>query len=176
MAIRQCRKFFAQYPHIKLVESDDTALSAKYIADNNIRGMAAIASKLAAELYGLEILFSGIETSKRNYTRFLILSDKNAQSDVPLGQISKASLVFALPHESGSLAQVLSILSYHGMNLTKVQSSPIVGREWEYMFYVDLIFDDYLRYSQAISAIRPLSRNLEIMGEYRRGDLQNGHK
>lgn len=168
MAIRQCAKFFGPHPHIRLIESEDTALSAKYIAENKVKGTAAIASVLAAELYGLEILASSIETNKRNYTRFLLLADKNAYADVPIERKTKASLVFALPHEEGSLAQVLSVLSYYKMNLTKVQSLPIVGREWEYLFYVDLIFDQYLRYAQAISAIRPLTRNLEILGEYLR--------
>ncbi len=169
MAIRQCRKFFKPYPHIKLVESEDTALSAEDIAKNKKEGMAAIASELAAEMYKLEILAGNIETNKRNYTRFLVLADKDAFNDMPLNRISKASLVFSLPHREGSLAQVLSILSYFNMNLTKVQSVPIVGLEWEYLFHVDLIFDNYLRYEQAISAMRPLTRNLEIIGLYERG-------
>lgn len=169
MAIRQCRKFFKPYPNIKLVESEDTALSAEYISKTKAKGVAAIASELAAEMYDLEILASSIETNKRNYTRFLVLADKNAFRDIATEKVGKASLVFALPHEEGSLAQVLSVMSYYKMNLTKVQSLPIVGREWEYLFHVDLIFEDYLRYSQAIAAIRPLTRNLEILGEYERG-------
>lgn len=163
MAINQTRPFFKQYPHIRLVESEDTAKSAADIALGGLRGVGAIASSLAAELYGLEILAPGIETYKQNFTRFLILDDA---LEVPVEKVDKVSLCFTLPHTPGSLAHILTILSFYGMNLTRIQSLPIPGREWQYFFYVDLKFDSYERYTQSITAIRPLMEDLDILGEY----------
>ncbi len=164
MAINQTRQFFSAYPHIRLVESDDTAKSAADIATGKIYGVGAVASSLAAELYGLEIIAPGIETYKQNFTRFLIMDDK---VDVPEERIDKVSLCFTLPHKAGSLAQVLTILSFYDMNLTRIQSLPIPGREWQYFFYVDIKFDSYKRYTQALSAVRPLMEDLKVLGEYR---------
>lgn len=163
MAINQTRPFFKDYPHIRLVESEDTAKSAADIAVNGQKGVAAVASSLAAEIYGLEILAEGIETYKQNFTRFLILDDS---IEVPEEKISKVSMCFTLPHTSGSLAQVLTIMSFYGMNLTRIQSLPIPGHEWQYFFYVDIKFEDYGRYSQAMTAVRPLMEGLKILGEY----------
>lgn len=163
MAINQTRPFFKQYPHIRLVESEDTAKSAADIALGGLRGVGAIASSLAAEQYGLEILAPGIETYKQNFTRFLILDDA---LEVPVEKVDKVSLCFTLPHTPGSLAHILTILSFYGMNLTRIQSLPIPGREWQYFFYVDLKFDSYERYTQSITAIRPLMEDLDILGEY----------
>lgn len=163
MAINQTRPFFKDYPHIRLVESEDTAKSAADIAGKGQMGVAAIASSLAAEIYGLEILAEGIETYKQNFTRFLILDDS---IEVPEEKINKVSMCFTLPHTSGSLAQVLTIMSFYGMNLTRIQSLPIPGHEWQYFFYVDIKFDDYGRYSQAMTAVRPLMEGLKILGEY----------
>lgn len=163
MAINQTRPFFKQYPHIRLVESEDTAKSAADISCCGLRGVGAIASALAAELYGLEILAPGIETYRQNFTRFLILDDS---LEVPEDKVNKVSLCFTLPHTSGSLAHVLTILSFYGMNLTRIQSLPIPGREWQYFFYVDLKFDSYERYKQSITAIRPLMEDLDVLGEY----------
>ncbi|MCM1176643.1 MAG: prephenate dehydratase [Bacteroidales bacterium] len=163
MAINQTRPFFKQYPHIRLVESEDTAKSAADIAAGKLEGVGAIASSLAAELYGLEILAPGIETYKQNFTRFLILDDA---LEVPKEKVNKVSLCFTLPHTSGSLAHVLTILSFYGMNLTRIQSLPIPGREWQYFFYVDIKFDSYERYTQSITAIRPLMEDLDVLGEY----------
>ncbi|MBO8468079.1 MAG: prephenate dehydratase [Bacteroidetes bacterium] len=164
MAINQTRQFFAGYPHIRLVESEDTAKSAADIAAGKIYGVGAVASSLAAELYGLEIIAPGIETYKQNFTRFLIMDDGIT---VPENEIDKVSLCFTLPHKAGSLAQVLTILSFYDMNLTRIQSLPIPGREWQYFFYVDIKFDSYKRYTQALSAVRPLMEDLKILGEYR---------
>ena len=164
MAINQTRAFFSEYPHIRLVESEDTAKSAADIAREELRGIGAVASELAAELYGLEILNPGIETYKQNFTRFLILDDS---LQVPEQEIDKVSMCFTLPHKSGSLAQVLTILSFYDMNLTRIQSLPIPGREWQYFFYVDIKFDSYERYRQALTAVRPLMEDLNILGEYR---------
>ena len=163
MAINQTREFFKDYPWIRLVESEDTAKSAADVAENGLLGVGAVASTLAAELYGLEILAESIETYKQNFTRFLILDDA---LEVEKEKINKSSMCFTLPHAPGSLAHVLTILSFYGMNLTRIQSLPIPGQEWQYFFYVDIKFEDYLRYEQALAAVRPLMEDLTILGEY----------
>ena len=163
MAINQTREFFKDYPWIRLVESEDTAKSAADVADGGLMGVGAVASTLAAELYGLNILAESIETYKQNFTRFLILDDA---LEVDKAKVNKSSMCFTLSHTPGSLAHVLTILSFYGMNLTRIQSLPIPGQEWQYFFYVDIKFDDYLRYEQALSAVRPLMEDLNILGEY----------
>lgn len=169
MALMQCEQFLRHYPKIRLVEDFDTAGSARRIAEERIEGCGAICGKYAAELYGLNILNEGIETNKRNFTRFLILCDPLlARSVNPLSDndINKASVVFTLPHTNGALSKVLTILSFYDMNLSKIQSTPIIGREWEYRFYVDLTFDSYARYHNAINAVRPLLSDFRTLGEY----------
>ena len=163
MAINQTREFFKDYPWIRLVESEDTAKSAADVAQNNLLGVGAVASELAADLYNLEVLAHSIETYKQNFTRFLILDDG---LQVDKTQVNKASWCFTLNHKPGSLAHVLTILSFYDMNLTRIQSLPIPGQEWQYFFYVDIKFEDYLRYEQALSAVRPLMEDLNILGEY----------
>ena len=163
MAINQTREFFKDYPWIRLVESEDTAKSAADVAEGGLMGVGAVASTLAAELYGLNILAESIETYKQNFTRFLILDDA---LEVDKAKVNKSSMCFTLSHTPGSLAHVLTILSFYGMNLTRIQSLPIPGQEWQYFFYVDIKFDDYLRYEQALSAVRPLMEDLNILGEY----------
>ncbi len=163
MAINQTREFFKKYPWIRLVESEDTAKSAAEVAQLGLKGVGAVASVLAAELYGLEILAESIETYKQNFTRFLIFDDALA---VDQAKVNKASMCFTLSHTPGSLAHVLTILSFYGMNLTRIQSLPIPGQEWQYFFYVDIKFDDHLRYEQALAAVRPLMEDLNILGEY----------
>lgn len=163
MAINQTRQFFADYPWISLVEYADTAKSAADIVRQGVKGVAAVASELAAEIYGLEIIAESIETYKQNFTRFLILDDA---LEVDKARINKASMCFTLPHKPGSLTHVLTILSFYDMNLTRIQSLPIPGQEWQYFFYVDIKFDDYTRYEQAISAVKPLMTDLNILGEY----------
>ena len=165
MAINQTRPWFEKNaPWIKLTESEDTAKSAAELARAGEKGVGAVASELAARLYGLDILAAGIETHKQNFTRFLILDDA---LEVPQAQMDKALLCFTLPHKPGSLAQILTILSFYEMNLTRIQSLPIPGREWQYFFYIDIKFADYLRYTQALAAIRPLLEDLEVLGEYK---------
>lgn len=164
MAINQTREFFKSWPQIRLVESEDTAKSAAQVARESLKGIGAVASKLAAELYGLEILAPGIETYKQNFTRFLIMDDSLS---VPEDQIDKASLCFTLPHTPGSLAHILTILSFYEMNLTRIQSLPIPGREWQYFFYVDIKFSTFARYQQAIAAVRPLIDEFQVLGEYK---------
>lgn len=165
MAINQTRPWFEKNaPWIKLTESEDTAKSAAEVAREGLMGVGAVASELAARLYGLEILAPGIETDKQNFTRFLILDERLS---VPREQVDKALLCFTLPHKPGSLAHILTILSFYEMNLTRIQSLPIPGREWQYFFYIDIKFSDYLRYTQALSAVRPLLEDLEVLGEYK---------
>ena len=163
MAINQTREFFKDYPWIRLVESEDTAKAAAEVSADGLKGVGAVASTLAADLYGLEILAESIETYKQNFTRFLILDDS---LEVDRGKVNKASMCFTLPHTPGSLAHILTILSFYDMNLTRIQSLPIPGQEWQYFFYVDIKFEDYRRYEQAISAVRPLMEDLNILGEY----------
>lgn len=165
MAILQCQVFFDKYDDIRLIESMDTALSAKKIKDENLMGTGAIASCLAAEKYDLEVIASGIETNKKNYTRFLILGNGHAEQ----GEFNKASIHFALSHKIGSLSKILSILSYYDINLSKIQSMPIIGGDWEYQFYVDVEFSDVDLYRQSIQAIKPFTSDLGILGEYNRG-------
>ena len=163
MAINQTRPYFKDYPDIRLVEYGDTAKSAADITKEGNYGVGAIASELAAEIYGLEIIAEGIETYKQNFTRFLILDDS---LQVDKSKINKASMCFTLPHKAGSLAHVLTILSFYDMNLTRIQSLPIPGQEWQYFFYVDIKFEDYERYMLALSAVKPLMTDLNILGEY----------
>ena len=164
MAINQTREFFASWPGIRLVESEDTAKSAALVAKEHLKGVGAVASALAAEMYGLEILAPGIETYKQNFTRFLIMDDA---LEVPEETVDKASLCFTLPHTPGSLAHILTILSFYGMNLTRIQSLPIPGKEWQYFFYADIKFESRDRYLQAIAAVRPLIDEFRILGEYK---------
>lgn len=163
MAINQTREFFKDCPWIRLVESEDTAKSAAEVSLNGLAGVGAVASVLAADLYGLEILAESIETYKQNFTRFLVFDDG---LQVDRSDINKASMCFTLQHTPGSLAHVLTILSFYGMNLTRIQSLPIPGHEWQYFFYVDIKFDDYVRYEQALAAVRPLMEDLDVLGEY----------
>ncbi len=168
MALRQCEQYLHRHPNLKIVEAFDTAGSAKDIAEQKLTGHGAICGEYAAQLYGLNILASGIETNKRNFTRFLILADPLTAPELRPEErsIDKSSIVFSLPHTNGALSKVLTIFSFYDINLSKIQSMPIIGREWEYRFYVDLTFDSYSRYLQSIDAVRPLINDLRILGEY----------
>lgn len=164
MAINQTRQFFeTECPWIRMVESEDTAKSAADVAEGKLLGVGAVASSLAAERFGLEILKENIETYKQNFTRFLVMDDSIV---VPQEKVNKVSVCFTLPHTPGSLAKILTILSFYDMNLTRIQSLPIPGKKWQYFFYVDITFSDYNRYTQALAAIRPLMDGIDIMGEY----------
>lgn len=167
VALMQCREFLKRHSGMKIVEGNDTAGSAEEISRNQLHGHAAICSKFAAPLYGMKVLEEGIETNKHNFTRFLVISDPwQADSICMPNKSNKASIVFSLPHSEGSLSQVLSIFSFYRINLTKIQSLPIIGREWEYLFYVDVTYDDYIRFHQSLEAIKPLTRELKNLGEY----------
>lgn len=167
IALMQCGDFLKSHPGLKVVERDDTAGSAREIAEGGLRGTAAICGAEAARLYGLEVLARGIETNPHNFTRFLVLSDRSRAAEFtdPL-RANKASLVFTLAHTRGSLSKVLTVLSFYDVNLTKIQSLPIIGREWEYRFYVDVTFDDPERYRQAVEAARPLANEFTVLGRY----------
>lgn len=167
IALMQCTQFLREHPQLKIVEVEDTALSAKLIAKKRLMGHAAICSILAAEVFGLKVLQKGIETNKQNYTRFLIIvhpdHDLAKNNHHP---VDTASLVFTLPHTTGSLATILSILARHNINLTKIQSLPIIGRPWEYQFYITVSFSNRNEYQQALVEIAPQISELKIIGEY----------
>ncbi len=170
MAILQSKAFFDRYPFIKLIDGRDTALCMRNISVNGLKGVGAIGSRMAAEKYNLEILSESIETNKRNYTRFLIMTDTGTISP-SVAVPNKASISFALSHQIGSLAKVLSIFSYFNINLSKIQSLPIIGKEWEYLFYVDLEFTDIDMYRQSLVSAAPFISNLHQMGIYQRGKV-----
>lgn len=168
MALLQCKAFFKKHPHIKLINSDDTAYSAYEISKNKIAGRGAISNEIAAKSFGLELLARGIETNKRNFTRFLIVSNIEDQEKRSLanGKINKASWVLTLSHRSGSLAQLLTVLAAFDISLTKIQSLPLVGQEWTYLFYIDLVFDKNEHYQSAVKTIGKYVEDLRILGEY----------
>lgn len=168
VALMQCRQYLsANTNRLKPVESDDTAGSAKLIAENKSHGWAAICHADAARFYGLKVLENGIEDNRHNFTRFLVVVNPSLADQLrnPL-MVNKASLVFTLPDEEGSLSKILTILTFYDINLTKIQSLPIIGREWEYMFYVDVTYSSQTRYQQSISAITPLVKDIRELGEY----------
>ena len=168
VALMQTRHYLEQHPELRVVEAEDTAGSARMIAEGHHKGWAAICHADAARLYGLKILEEGIEDNKHNFTRFLVCSaPQKADLLRPITEANKSSIVFSLPHEEGSLSAVLAILSFYKINLTKIQSLPIIGREWEYLFYVDVVFSSLVRYRQAVDAIIPLTKDLKILGEYK---------
>jgi prephenate dehydratase len=178
IAIQQCAVFLNELRRkgVKIIDSVDTALSVKWIREENLMGVGALGSELAAQMYGMEILKREVETNKRNFTRFQIITESDAVKEleqIANQTINKATLCFSLHHEEGRLSQVLSVLSFYRMNLTKIQSLPIVGVEWEYFFYIDLVFTDFTRYQQALDAIRPLTEQLQILGEYQNGQRPN---
>jgi prephenate dehydratase len=170
IALMQCKDFPNTLPSVKVVEHEDTALAGRDIMEHKMTGHGAICSTRAAEIYGLDILAKGIETNKRNFTRFLIFGNRWVVDEIQKDEaINKASIVFTLPHNEGSLSKVLSVFSFYDINLTKIQSLPIIGREWEYQFYVDFKFNDHERYKQSLIAIKPLINELITLGEYSEG-------
>lgn len=165
MALLQCMDYLKQYPHIKLVEDKDTAETARRIQKNQLKGVAAIASKVAAEMYGLEILAPEIQTIKNNMTRFVIINKEN--SFVPENEINRASMKFELDHKRGSLAAVLNVMSDCKMNLTKIQSLPKIETPWKYSFFVDVTFENYEDFAKAKSLLAIMAEYFKILGEYR---------
>jgi prephenate dehydratase len=181
MAIQQCSVFLDRMRKkgVKIVETVDTALSAKQISEGKLYGTGAIASSSAARLYNLSIINREIESDRQNFTRFLIIAG-NCSSDQTNNQngkiTDKALVCFSLPHKVGSLSQVLSVLAFYQISLTKIQSLPIIGRPWEYQFHTDLVFSDFQRYRMALDAIRPLTEKLEILGEYKQGMIPSDNQ
>ncbi|MDR0941179.1 MAG: prephenate dehydratase [Bacteroidales bacterium] len=169
IAIQQSGEFLNNYPEIKLIEWSDTASSAQKIAEEKLTTAAAIASEYAAELYGLEIIASHIETNKRNYTRFFII-ERNVHDVV---ENNAASLCFELGHQPGSLVDVLAVFKREHINLTKIQSLPILGKPYEYSFYVDLQWNDRKKYNRALNTILKIVSNLSILGEYKHDESFN---
>ena len=167
VALMQCRNYISNHPDLKAVEAEDTAGAAEFIQRHQCHGWAAICHAEAARHYGLKVLEDHIEDNKHNFTRFLVVCNPN-KADLlrPVSKANKASLVFSLPHDEGSLSKVLTILSFYDINLTKIQSLPVIGHEWEYLFYVDVTYSDIVRYRQSIDAIIPLTKELKILGEY----------
>ena len=166
MALLQCSKFFNNYPHIKLIESEDTALFAKKIKDEEIKGVGAIASKEASEIYNLEILKESIQTIKNNKTRFVILEKKNTNIE-----FNKAALKFILDHKRGSLASVLNMMSDCSLNLTKIQSLPVIQTPGKYAFFVDITFNSVDNYNKAKKIIEIMAQEFKVLGEFKIKEL-----
>ena len=167
MALLQCKEFFKKYPHIKLVEDVDTADVAKRISNENLAGIGAIAPKIAAEIFGLEIIEDEIQTIKENATRFVIV-----QTDAPNNknkEINKASLKFQLNHKRGSLAAILNVLSDCKMSLTKIQSLPVIDTPWKYSFFVDVTFENYKEYEKAKVILEIMAEEFKVLGTYKNG-------
>jgi prephenate dehydratase len=167
MALLQCKEFFKKHPHIKLVEDVDTAEVAKRIAKENLKGIAAIAPKIAAEIFGLQVLEDNIQTIKDNSTRFVIVQTQKPTHSIE--GINKASLKFELSHKRGSLAAVLNVLSDCKMNLTKIQSLPVIETPWKYSFFVDVTFDEYTEYQKLVKIIDIMAEDFKILGTYKNG-------
>lgn len=165
MALLQCKTFFQEYPNIKLVEDADTASVAKRIAENKLKGIAAIASKSASELYQLEILAHSIQTMKVNSTRFVILQKAEKVADNQ--EVNKASLKFQVHHKRGSLAAVLNVMSDCKMNLSKIQSLPVLETPWKYAFFVDVLFEKYDDFEKAYKILSIMTENFKVIGTYK---------
>lgn len=166
MALQQCYDFLDKYKW-KLVETDDTALSAKHVHQHKSKHIAAIASRLAAELFQLEVLAPNIQTLKNNYTRFLVLQRQDVAQ--PVNDANKASVNFHTDHSRGSLAKVLTKIAEGGINLSKLQSFPIPGSDFKYSFHADMEFDTVDQFDKVIDQIKPLTEEVKIYGVYRRG-------
>lgn len=169
MALLQCKEFFKLHPHIKLVEDKDTAEVAQRIQENKLIGIGAIASVTAAKIFELDILAHSIQTIKHNETRFVIV--KRTNSEVPESEINKASIKFETDHKRGSLATILNVMSDCKLNLTKIQSLPIVETPWKYAFFVDVTFEKYLDFKKAKSIIDIMGEGFKVLGEYKNAKL-----
>ncbi|MEL6924754.1 MAG: prephenate dehydratase [Bacteroidota bacterium] len=171
VAIDQCLEFFKQYPKVRLIKMEDTALAAKKIREQQLKDVGAIASTTAADVYELDIIAPGIETNKKNFTRFLALEHRDSIVD---HQFNKVSISFTVRHEVGSLHIVLAALAINKANLSKIQSVPIVGRGWEYMIFIDFVLEDPSRFEATIDSLRHLTDDLKILGTYLKGNHYEG--
>ena len=167
MALLQCKEFFKKYPHIKLVEDVDTAEVAKRISKESLVGIGAIAPKIAAEIFNLEVIEDEIQTIKDNATRFVIVQTQESNNEID--ETNKASLKFELNHKRGSLAAILNVLSDCKMNLTKIQSIPVIETPWKYSFFVDITFDDFKNYKKAVTIIEIMAEEFKVLGTYKNG-------
>ena len=169
MALQQCYAFLDQHKW-KLVESEDTALSARHIHQHKSKHIAAIASKLAAEIYELEIIAPSIQTMKNNYTRFLILQREDMAQGVE--NANKASVYFVTDHSKGSLVKVLAKIANEGINLSKLQSFPIPGSDFQYSFHADMEFDSVKQFDKVSEAIKRVTQEYKIYGVYKSGKIK----
>lgn len=168
MALLQCKEFFKNYPHIKLIEDVDTASVAKRIAEKGSLHSAAVASKAAAELFGLEIIAEGIHTIKSNTTRFLILtSEEEKNKNQALSD--KASFKFVMESKQGSLVSALNILRDYDLDMTKIQSVPVIEMPWKYAFFIDVVFDELKKFNRAMEILEVMTEELKILGTYKNG-------
>jgi prephenate dehydratase len=165
MALLQCKEFFKQYPHIKLIEDTDTAEVAKRISEGQLQGVAAIASEQAAQLFGLEILAKSIQTIKHNETRFVIVERNQVKHNT--ATTNKASVKFLLDHKRGSLAAMLNVMSDCNLNLTKIQSLPKIDTPWKYAFFVDITFENFSDYEKGKAIMKLMAEEFKILGEYK---------
>ena len=166
MALRQCREYFKKYSKIELVEINDTADGARKVSEEQLKDVGIIASKRAADLYGLDVLSEGIETHKENYTRFLVLT----RDRIEVSNANKASICFELNHAVGSLVDILMIMKCHELNMTKIQSVPVIGKPYQYHFHVDVMWDNHQYFINGMEIVRNNVSNLQILGEYMQGD------
>jgi len=169
MALLQCKEFFKEHPHIKLVEDTDTAEVARRIHEGQVKNIAAIASGLAAEIFEMNILAESIQTIKHNETRFVIVKREN--HEISESEINKASLKFELSSKRGSLATILNVMSDCKLNLTKIQSLPKIETPWFYAFFVDVTFENYQDYKKAQSIIEIMATDFKVLGEYKNAKL-----
>ncbi len=169
MALLQCKAFFSKHPHIRLVEAEDTADIARKIQEEQLLGIGAVASIKAAEIFNLEIFSESIQTIKNNVTRFVIIQQKGDLVDQ--NKINKASLKFVLDHQRGSLAAVLNVMSDCQLNLTKIQSLPVIETPGKYAFFVDVTFDSFDTYQKAWSIIQIMATEHKILGEYQNNKI-----
>lgn len=165
MALLQCMEFLKKYPNIKLVEDKDTAETARRIHEKQLKGIAAIASKTASEMYDLEILAPEIQTINNNMTRFVIIKKEKEFADE--NEISRASIKFELDHKRGSLAAVLNVMSDCKLNLTKIQSLPKIETPWKYSFFVDVTFDKYEDFAKSKALLTIMAEYFKVLGEYK---------
>lgn len=170
IALLQCRNFFRNYPNIQLVESADTALSAEEISKHKIKHRGAVASSRAATLYQLKIIAEDIHDNKKNFTRFLVLTEQSNAQNKENEIKNKASISFRANHTPGSLAKILTIIGEYDINLTKIQSLPVIGEEWQYYMYADLEFDNYDIYLKMINNIEQYCKELKVLGVYQQGE------
>jgi len=178
MALLQCKEFFREYPHIKMVEDVDTAETAKHIQERRLKNIAAIAPAVAADLYDLDIIAAEIQTIKNNATRFIIVKTKNlpdrqAGKELPKPEINKASIRFVTGHKRGSLAAVLNVMSDCHLNLTKIQSLPIIETPWKYAFFVDITFVVYEQFEKAKSLLNIMAEDFKVLGEYKNARMNS---